>query len=225
MKIIFFVAVALTVFYVNGLYSEKCKEAETSNDKLVRFLENANCTLVEKNRIFRQGLNQLQYKFQQGFAHLHNKFTLNPTTPISYPIVPRKDPSLTPRPSTLSTTENPPPTPSLNIVTRTTEPPTTFSSSTSSQRTDSTVPMLKPPVPTFPTYPVYPSDIDALVIENIALTGYEGLDHPIDIRMLLDNDAPTANSPQTLRLKRDVGSDDQSINQGKFQLLFSDRMT
>lgn len=201
MKITIFIffAVALTVYYVDGLYSQKCKDAETSNDKLVRFIENANCTLVEKNRLFRQGLNQLQSKFQQGFAHLHNKFNVIPSTPSLNPINPstvkpvlKLDPPVSTDPSSPSYPTNP-----TNRPTYSTSHPT------------------YPTYPTYPTDPTHPVDNDRLVNENLTLTGYEGLDHPIDVRMLLDDDAPPVNSQKSLRGKRDAGdSDDQSEDKG-----------
>lgn len=186
MKILLFIVfgIALTVYYVDGLYSQKCKEAETSSDKLVRFIENANCTLVEKNRLFRQGLNHLQSKFQQGFAHLHNQF--NGNQPSWNPMNPSADPTQ----------------PKLNPTNPTFpnfDPPTT------------TAPKVNLPVQ------VYPIDNDRIVNENPTIPGYEGLDHPIDVRMLPDEDAPKANSPTTLRFKRDASSeDDQNEERGKF---------
>lgn len=196
MKITIFIffAVALTVYYVDGLYSQKCKDAETSNDKLVRFIENANCTLVEKNRLFRQGLNHLQSKFQQGFAHLHNKFNVNPSTPGLNPMSPNSD------------------KPAIKL-----DPPVSTDPSYPSYPTNPTNrPTYSTNRPTYPTDPTYPIDNDRLVNENLTLTGYEGLDHPIDVRMLLDDDAPPVNSQKTLRSKRDADDgDDQSEDKGK----------
>lgn len=68
-------AVALMVCHVYALYSHKCKEAETSNDKLVRFIENANCTILEGKRQFREGFNHFHSMFKQGMDRVHNKMT------------------------------------------------------------------------------------------------------------------------------------------------------
>lgn len=45
---------------VNGLWSSKCKEAETSSDKIVRMIQNANCTVIEESRKLFGGFNSIR---------------------------------------------------------------------------------------------------------------------------------------------------------------------
>jgi hypothetical protein len=72
-------AVALAICHVESLYSHKCKEAETASDKIGRFIENANCTLIEGNRKLRLGLQNIHNKFMLGIDHFKSKFAVNKT--------------------------------------------------------------------------------------------------------------------------------------------------
>jgi hypothetical protein len=74
--------------HVDALYSQRCKEAETSEHKLTRIIENANCTLQAKRQKIHEGLNHLHKTFQGGLDLFKNNFA-----------------KTTPSPST-STTEN-----------------------------------------------------------------------------------------------------------------------
>lgn len=55
-----FVALIFTANSVYGLWSSKCKDAETSTDKVVRLLQNANCTLIEESKRFYVNLNSIR---------------------------------------------------------------------------------------------------------------------------------------------------------------------
>lgn len=68
----------VTFCHVNGLYSWKCKEAETSEDKLTRFIENANCTTIEGTKKVFSGLNSVHGMFKKGIQSLKNKFVRQP---------------------------------------------------------------------------------------------------------------------------------------------------
>lgn len=72
-------ALAFVAFRVDGLYTHKCKEAETSPDKLTRIMENVNCTLIEGGKRVHETANHLKLTLQHGFDHFRNKFT-RPTT-------------------------------------------------------------------------------------------------------------------------------------------------
>jgi len=53
-------ALIFTANSVHGLWSNKCKDAETSSDKVVRLIQNANCTLIEESRKFYVNLNNFR---------------------------------------------------------------------------------------------------------------------------------------------------------------------
>lgn len=72
-------ALALTVLHVDGLYTHKCKEAETSSNQVIRIIENTNCTLVEGGKKLHETVNHLKFTFKLGIDHFKNKFT-KPTT-------------------------------------------------------------------------------------------------------------------------------------------------
>lgn len=74
--------VALSACHVNGLYSHKCKEAETKADTIGRFLENANCTLTESRRKFQSGLQQMQNNVKLGFDNFKKKFVKTTQKPL-----------------------------------------------------------------------------------------------------------------------------------------------
>lgn len=74
---------------VDALYSQKCKEAETSDNKLTRIIENANCTLQAKRQKIHEGLNHIHQTFQGGLELFKNKFA-----------------KTTPPPQTTTSTEN-----------------------------------------------------------------------------------------------------------------------
>jgi hypothetical protein len=74
---IFFVVTAIC--HVHGLYSHKCKKAETSPDKVIRMIENANCTITEGKQRIHERLNNLHDRFKQGFEHFKSKFSTNKT--------------------------------------------------------------------------------------------------------------------------------------------------
>lgn len=67
-------ALAFTVFHVNGLYTHKCKEAETSSNQLMRIIENTNCTLIEGGKKLHETVNHLKFTFKLGIDHFKNKF-------------------------------------------------------------------------------------------------------------------------------------------------------
>lgn len=147
-------AVTLMVCHVYALYSHKCKEAETSSDKLVRFIENANCTILEGKRQFREGFNHFHSMFKQGMDRVHNKVT-NMIPSVNEPGKnPVQVPDNIPGNNKAETPSEPPAKNNLNHQ--------------------------------FLSTPSPPLDEE-----------YKGLDHPIDIRMLQDNDTPTS------RQKRD----------------------
>jgi len=57
-----FVLLLATCFAVNvvdGLYTHRCKSAETSTDGFVRLAQNMNCTFREGARKFHEGLNNV----------------------------------------------------------------------------------------------------------------------------------------------------------------------
>lgn len=72
-------ALAFAVCRVDGLYTHKCKEAETSPDKLTRIMENVNCTLIGGGKRVHETVNHLKLTVLHGFDHFRNKFT-RPTT-------------------------------------------------------------------------------------------------------------------------------------------------
>lgn len=53
-------ALIFTANSVHGLWSNKCKDAETSTDKVVRLIQNANCTLIEESKKFYVNLNNIR---------------------------------------------------------------------------------------------------------------------------------------------------------------------
>ena len=63
------VAFIFTANSVHGLWSSKCKDAETSTDKVVRLIQNANCTLIEESRRFYVNLNSIS-------DGMHNKMEI-----------------------------------------------------------------------------------------------------------------------------------------------------
>lgn len=69
-------AVALTICQIEGFYSHKCKEAETASDKIGRFIENANCTLVEGHQKLKVGLKNIHNTFKLGIDHFRQKFAV-----------------------------------------------------------------------------------------------------------------------------------------------------
>ena len=82
MKSLIILVFAVAIYSVEGLYSQKCKEAETSSDKLVRFIENANCTLLEGRQRLRQGFKNIQQKFQTGIKTMKGLWAMNTTKTV-----------------------------------------------------------------------------------------------------------------------------------------------
>lgn len=76
-------AVALTICRVEGFYSHKCKEAETAADKIGRFIENANCTLVEGHQKLKVGLQNIHNTFKLGVNHFRQKLGVGKTEPAA----------------------------------------------------------------------------------------------------------------------------------------------
>ncbi|KAG5684713.1 hypothetical protein PVAND_013927 [Polypedilum vanderplanki] len=60
LSIILFIVLTSASISVNALWSSKCKDAETSTDKVTRFLQNANCTLYEKRIKLEERLKNLK---------------------------------------------------------------------------------------------------------------------------------------------------------------------
>lgn len=81
---VIFAVALIAIRHVDGIYSHKCKEAETSPDKLIRFIENANCTLIEGNKRAREKLDNIHSKLKQGFDNLKNKFSPKTQTNPGY---------------------------------------------------------------------------------------------------------------------------------------------
>lgn len=77
------IAAMIAISHVDALYSYKCKEAETSDNKLTRIIENANCTIAEKRRKFHEHLNNLQKTIHGGLDRFKNKFAKTTTQPAT----------------------------------------------------------------------------------------------------------------------------------------------
>lgn len=73
-----FVLAFIAYCHVDALYTHKCKEAETSPDKFMRFIENANCTIIEGGKKVYETVNHLKLTAKHGINHFMNKFM--PTT-------------------------------------------------------------------------------------------------------------------------------------------------
>lgn len=99
--LIFVIAVA--IHHVDGLYSHNCKQAETSDYKLTRMIENANCSLIEGSKKLQQSLNHLQQTLRQRIDDLKNKFSKPQKVPgyegldnqIDVRMLPEDDPQTT----------------------------------------------------------------------------------------------------------------------------------
>lgn len=80
-KMKFFVAILVAlILNVNcafGLWSMKCKDAENSSDKVIRLIQNANCTLIEESRKFHENLNNLREKMRSKVDALKGLFQKN----------------------------------------------------------------------------------------------------------------------------------------------------
>ena len=76
----FLFAFALLIYRVDSFGFLKCKESETEEKGVGRFLENANCTLQKKRQIINVGLNSIHNTFKAGVDHFKNKFTPNQVT-------------------------------------------------------------------------------------------------------------------------------------------------
>lgn len=64
MRSLFFLILAIGL--ASGFYSSKCKDAEVSSDKLLRIMDNVNCTLLEGRRKLRKSFNNFHEKFKIG---------------------------------------------------------------------------------------------------------------------------------------------------------------
>lgn len=192
--VVFVFAFAFTVCCVNGLYSHECREAETSSDKLVRFIENANCTLAEGHRRLAQKLNWIQEHFKRKLDFFAQKIATSRPNDNE-----KHDEELNERPSTTfsSTTSYPvfnDPR-KQNPTTTRRVPPTTSQPQTSLSGFDDRG-----------------DENPSISLPLDSLPGYEGLDHPIDIRMIFGD---TANRPYS-RSKRDANEEaTENENQGK----------
>lgn len=203
-------ALALPVCHVNGFYSHRCKESETSSDKIVRFLEKFNCTLAEGQRRFEQKLNFLQEHFQKKFEFFAHQMTTNGPygnenhddyekpngEPFESPLHPMP---VIPSPGyDYQMNENQKNPQSI-------DPSPVFDDAREGNR-----PNVQPLAPQ-PGFDDQEKENSASSMSTTALPGYEGLDHPIDIRMVFDNSHRASSRP-----RRDADEEGaESENQGK----------
>jgi hypothetical protein len=73
-SVVLLFALTVAIYHVDGLYSPKCKQAETSEHKLTRMIENANCTLIESGKKLQQGLNHIQLTLRERINDIKSKF-------------------------------------------------------------------------------------------------------------------------------------------------------
>lgn len=178
-------AFVFTICHVNGLYSHGCKESETSSDKIVRFLENVNCTLAQGQRKFEQKLNFLQEHFKRKLEFFSHKMTTS-----------RPDGNENCDGGSIGNPSYPLPM----------TPDPIFDDQEKVNR-----PKPQPVVP-LPDFDDQANEKPSNSLSTTALPGYEGLDHPIDIRMSFDDYSHRAAS----RPRRDVDEEGvESENQGK----------
>jgi hypothetical protein len=58
---------SLFIVCINGLWSNKCKHAETTDDKVVKFIQSANCTIIESSK-------KIKEKFKSAGRHIQGQF-------------------------------------------------------------------------------------------------------------------------------------------------------
>ena len=252
-------AITLTFCGVSGFYSEECKEAEMSSDKIVRYIENANCTLLESSRRIHKLLNEFHSSFRLGIEYWKSKFANNPSTAIhenfdnSYTAAEETvkfsdDAFSSTRPTVFDVDLNPPLRP-INPHDEGFDKETDAFSDNEKETSysEEEKPIMRPTLPDDdlnylppkPSNPIYEGfDREAIVyndaeyitkpvnkgveekpiteptsldddlnpILNPSIPGYEGLDHPIDIRM----------SRKFIRLRRETNDDGSETEiQGK----------
>lgn len=219
---------------VSGFYSEECKKVEMSSDKIVRYIENADCTLAKETKRIHEHLNHLHMILRQGFEYWKNNFINNPPyvqdqasseafnnhdAPINNPPYFQDQVLNEVFHNQESSTENyqnfqheQPNEIFKNQDTSTEKSP----HSQNQKETKETVPLEDKYVNPVIKPTLLENDDESLVIPIIedelnpvsrpSIPGYEGLDHPIDIRM----------SQYFRRLRRETSNDDsQSKSQGK----------
>ncbi|KAL7029146.1 hypothetical protein ACKWTF_006120 [Chironomus riparius] len=71
------VALIFTANSVYGLWSSKCKDAETSTDKVVQLIQNANCTLIAESRRFYVNLNNIRDRMRNKMEIFKELFRKN----------------------------------------------------------------------------------------------------------------------------------------------------
>jgi hypothetical protein len=84
--VIILFALSVAILKVNAVWSSKCKEAETSDDKVVRLIQNANCTIQEESRKFHENMNNFREKVRggiQGFKGIFHRDKTPTTTTMS----------------------------------------------------------------------------------------------------------------------------------------------
>lgn len=245
---IFAIFTILLTCEVSGFYTTMCRDAESSTDELVRFVENMNCTLLAKGKRFRQHLIEFHNIFKQKIEHWRKTFA----DPAVQDYLPPQDEMPAqddlPDQDDLAIEDNLPvqpvedevpfedqlpvegevpiedempaqnelpfqnELPAKDIQQTTTVRPVTFNIKPTMkpiEHTDSESPILPPtneydaevPIekPAVSKDFVYPDSMSSM-------PGYEGLDHPIDIRMARVRDF--------FRWRREANDDSQSEHQG-----------
>jgi hypothetical protein len=79
MKLLVVLVLISASLSVDALWSSKCKEAETSSDKIVKMIQNANCTLREKRVKLHEGLKTLHEGIKTKVQALRGIFHKNKT--------------------------------------------------------------------------------------------------------------------------------------------------
>lgn len=73
-------AVGLMICHVDGFYLYQCKDAEKSDDTLMKLVENANCTITEGTKMLREGLNLIQAKLNYKMKYFYNHDKIRATS-------------------------------------------------------------------------------------------------------------------------------------------------
>ncbi|CRK87249.1 CLUMA_CG001051, isoform A [Clunio marinus] len=224
--------IVISIHTVNGFFFPRCRQTEiSSKNKFRRFIQHANCTLFEGHRIFLSGLNWFSMKIQRKFNYIETILdrhqntlrptnvmkvtTSKPTTVISEkPAIIEEIPVTEKMKTTTETStkinlemdEKPVTIEEIPITEKpkTTTRPTTRISFEVSQKPDMSQEVMKTENPS----------INEIISGNENFPdddepNYEGLDHPIDIRML-----PVNYYEQFLhtRSKRDENEDETESN-------------
>jgi FtsZ-interacting cell division protein ZipA len=81
LSVVLLVVIISAFASVDGLWSSKCREAETSDDKIVKLIQNANCTLQGKTAKLNEGFKNFREGFRGKMQAFQTIFSPNKTTP------------------------------------------------------------------------------------------------------------------------------------------------